>query len=207
MTASGDSPEPSTPAGETERHPTDPAHHPDFDALVAKAFADLTPPDDAQDAEQNRESAGDADDQSEGETEAPPISIEDLDNLWVAFLQLEEWVFLVQPMPGRDPFPFIGQLEDQLWLFLFTDHERLRRFADTQGMLDAELNAHFITMNPDQALEWLARLQQSQSAAQYSGPAPPPVYGIRVNEGPNGWYAPLESLPAIHGHLKELERI
>ncbi len=201
MSAPGDSETASQNANESPRQPTDPALHPDFDALVAKAFAVPDAP------------APDSDSDAAETTEAPPISIEDLDALWAAFFKLEEWVFLVQPVPGRDPFPFIGRYEERLWFFLFTDHERLRRFADAGGLLDPELNAHFITMSPEQSLEWLGRLhavQQSQ-AEQPEANAPQnastAVTGIRVNEGPHGWYAPLESLSAIYGHLKELERI
>ena len=205
MSASGDSETTSQNADESPRQPTDPALHPDFDALVARAFA-------IPDA-QSPESENDAAENTTESTEAPPISIEDLDALWAAFFKLEEWVFLVQPVPGRDPFPFIGRYEEQLWFFLFTDHERLRRFADAGGLLDPELNAHFITMSPEQSLEWLGRLHAAQQSraeqpeANAGQNANTVVTGIRVNEGPHGWYAPLESLPAIYGHLKELERI
>jgi hypothetical protein len=194
VTESGDSNSPPQSGGDAERQPTDPALHPDFDALVARAFADSPPQSPA--------------------AEAPPISIDDLDKLWAAFLRLEEWIFLVQSVPGRDPFPFIGRLDDQLWMFLFTDHERLRRFADARGLLDAELNAHFITMSPVQSIDWLTRLHEAQqnpepgaTAGVANSERTPPIYGIRVNEGPHGWYAPLESLPAIYGHLEELGRL
>lgn len=205
MTESGEpQPEAQNPT-DAERLPTDPASHPDFDRLVTKAFAEPI----VLDADE----LPDATDQNETSTEAPPISIEDLDNLWAAFLNLEEWIFLVKHVPGSEPFPFIGKLEDALWLFLFTDHERLRRFADARGMLDLELNAHFITMSPLQSLEWLARLHGSAQEATDVDVSvtdqvePSAVYGIRINEGPHGWYAPLESLSAIYGHLKELDRI
>lgn len=164
-----------------------------FDALVVKAFAEPDEP---------------APNDSDDEAPAPPISIEDLDHLWSAFLKLDEWIFLVQPAPGKDPFPFIGMIDEQPWLFLFTDHERLRRFADRHDLLDLQSNAHFITMTPDQSLEWLRRLHAATLAPSAPAANPvPAVYGIRINEGPRGWYAPLESLPAIYGHLKELGRI
>jgi hypothetical protein len=157
---------------------------PDFDRLAARAFA--------------------------ADEETGAVILEDLDRLWAAFLSLEEWHYLVMPYPDREPYPFIDAVEGLAWLFLFTDFERLRRFADGNGFLDPDRNARFITMPVPESLEWLANLRELQvrnagrPEASETECATPVVYGIRINEGPHGWYTSLESLPAIYGHLKEL---
>ena len=159
---------------------------PDFDALVAKAYGAQSP------------------DSTAGETEdGGPLEFAALDALWAAFFGLEEWIYLVRPVPGRDPYPFIGRFEERTWLYLFTDHERLRRFADANDFLDDHINAHFITMSPPESLSWLQRLARATDEETNE----PLVYGLRINEGPHGWFAPLESLPQIYGHLVEIGRL
>lgn len=164
---------------------------PDFDRLVQQAYPDSDTP------ALEQESA------SAEEVVDPPISIAALDDLWTAFLGLDEWLFLARFREGADDFPLIAAIDGQLWMFLFTDFERLRRFADAQGILDPAQNAHFISMSPADSVAWLERLHSAQPTA----PDQQSLHGVRINEGPHGWFAPIESLPAIIGHLKELGRL
>lgn len=128
-----------------------------------------------------------------------PRSMDALDNLWAAFLQLHDWNFLVKAPgenePPRDPYPYVGYVDGKSWVFVFTDARRLREYAREHSFTHADGSALMITMPKDGALDWLVELGGNG------------VYGMRINDGEHGWFSPLEQLKPIRAHLRKLGKI
>lgn len=119
--------------------------------------------------------------------------IEQLNHLYRNFFELENWVFV---SPVRDDMenakPFIGVVNEQPWLFVFTDETKAHTFCKaTPGFMDASGNSFFIRIQVNPALEMMYQLHMQG------------VHGIRVNDGENGWFCPLADIPNIIAFLKE----
>jgi hypothetical protein len=55
---------------------------------------------------------------------------EDLNVLYKAFLTLEDWYFVTKSKADvEDAKPFIGFIDEQPWLFIFTDSEKVHTFS------------------------------------------------------------------------------
>lgn len=123
-----------------------------------------------------------------------PSEREDLMNLWSAFFKLDEWLFIVDAsQPSLEPSPFIGTIENRPWLFVFTDSERALEFAKKFNLTDKNGECLYMSLSPNSILKNLPFKQT--------------VDGIRINEGPHGWFSPLENLEQIQALLKEEGRL
>lgn len=116
---------------------------------------------------------------------------EDLNALYKAFLTLEDWYFVTKSKADvENAKPFIGFIDEQPWLYIFTDSEKAHAFSkNTPGFLKEDGSSYFIKMKVVKALKMTFQLGENG------------VYGIRVNEGENGWYCPIAALPQIMAHL------
>lgn len=111
--------------------------------------------------------------------------------LWKETFSLEKWHFITKPIvEGTDPSPFIGEVEGKGWIYLFTDGKHAREFGEHQGFLNAEGTINTIVMEPKKAVEWLYKWTELG------------VYGLRINEGNNGWFAPIANLKPMMDYLK-----
>lgn len=119
---------------------------------------------------------------------------EDLSALWKAALSLPQWHFITrQTAQMEDRKPFVGVMDGKPWAFLFTDRQRAQEYARTipnGGFVDESGSVLVISTDTQKAIDYLLAL-----AAQG-------VYGLRFNEL-NGWYSPIENLPAILQHVNK----
>ena len=126
-----------------------------------------------------------------------------VEDLWISLFRLPQWYFLANPATNQ---PAVQQFANEGWLLVFTDPERLRRYAaskiaptdaglplfgvGTAGASDAGFVAPMVAMSPEAARKFLAA---------YSTPG---TVGVRFNEGASsGWFAPLKAVGDIHGML------
>lgn len=124
-----------------------------------------------------------------------PGEREDLINLWAALFGLEEWLFVVDAsLPSETPAPFVGFIEEKPWLFVFTDSQRAYEFAKKNDLLDSRGECLFIATKTDAARKMLASTESG-------------VEGIRVNEGPHGWFSPLANVEQIYALLQKEARL
>jgi len=116
---------------------------------------------------------------------------EDIRNLWTAFFKLEEWIFVVDAsVVSENPPPFVGFIDEKPWLFIFTDTQRAYDFAKEHQLLDKKGECLFIATQTSTALKMLINTQSA-------------IEGIRVNEGPHGWFCPLDNIVRIHTLLHD----
>lgn len=104
--------------------------------------------------------------------------------LWRAVFELEYWVFVPQgELPNLQPL--VGVIDDRPMVLAFTDATRARDAAILHGIVGIEDSAELLAIPPDSFTE---------AAGQYEALG---VFGVLVNEGENGFYAPLDRLEAI----------
>ncbi|MCR5887667.1 hypothetical protein LRS06_07720 [Hymenobacter sp. J193] len=119
---------------------------------------------------------------------------EDLSALWKAVLDLPQWHFITRQTENiEDRKPFVGVMDGKPWAFLFTDRQRAQEYARTipnGGFVDESGNVLVISTDTQKAIDYLLALV-SQG-----------VYGLRFNEL-NGWFSPIENLPAIIKHVNK----
>jgi len=117
---------------------------------------------------------------------------DDLNALYRAFLTLSEWSFVSPDRPDiENAKPFIGEVDGKPWLFVFTDADKVHDFCRyNPGFLNKEGGAYIIRMTVKGSVEMMLELHRRG------------VFGIRVNEGENGWFCPIENIPAILSFLE-----
>lgn len=121
-----------------------------------------------------------------------PSEREDLINLWTEFFKLDEWLFIVDASQSSlEPVPFVGFIEDRPWFFVFTDSQRALEFAKKFSLTDKNNECLYLSLSPESALKILASSQNAD--------------GIRINEGPHGWFSPLQNVEQIHSLLQSLD--
>lgn len=115
----------------------------------------------------------------------------DLNALYGSFFALEHWNFIVsQNSSPEEPKPFIGIVDEKPWLFVFTDGMKATHYAKAAGgFLEKDGHTLILRMQSEQAIHVANQLHERG------------VYGIRVNDGENGWYFDIPSLQAIRKHL------
>ncbi len=108
-------------------------------------------------------------------------------SLWKGFLELDTWIFLTTGVTDLEhASPFIGIIEAQPWVLVFTDPEKAAEFAGGDPRFrDANGDLIFMGIPQLEALQWILGLQAHG------------VAGLRINQGAFGWFAPLEHLPHI----------
>lgn len=104
----------------------------------------------------------------------------DVRDLWRAWFSLDaHWLL---PSPGGNGSPFIGQVDGAGWVFLFTDAQQARAAGLRILGLPPESDVNVLRVPMPGAIDWLVSL------GAYG------VAGVRVNEGDNGFFAPLSNL-------------
>lgn len=116
---------------------------------------------------------------------------ENLDALYGAFFALNEWNFIVsQASSMEDARPFIGLVDEKPWLFVFTDGVKAQQYAKAAGgFLEQDGNTVILRMEAENSMDIARQLNERG------------VYGIRVNEGENGWYFDIPGMFQIHDYL------
>lgn len=110
-----------------------------------------------------------------------------LDSLWQATYDLKQWHFVARgEMPNIQPF--VGEIEQRAYVLAFTDKDRANIFADKHELKTQEGVVPLMSMPPEAACEYLPQFEQHG------------VFGVLFNEGPNGYYAPLETLQPMLQH-------
>lgn len=118
-------------------------------------------------------------------------STKNLDALYGAFFALEEWNFIVsQNSSLADAKPFIGLVDEKPWLFVFTDGGKAQQYAkEAGGFLEQDGNTLILRMKAENCMDIARQLHERG------------VYGIRVNEGENGWYFDIPGMFRIKDYL------
>ena len=111
--------------------------------------------------------------------------------LWRGFLELDTWFFLTTGVADLEhASPFIGIIDDQPWVMVFTDPDKAAAFAgEDPRFRDGNGDLVFMGIPQLEALRWILGLQEQGIA------------GLRINQGEFGWFAPLANLPAIVAEL------
>lgn len=120
----------------------------------------------------------------------------DLTKLWSATLKLKQWNFITKHKSDiQESQPFIGVIDNQPWVFIFTDRQKAQQYClqkGNDGFADNNGNVHIISMDTEKAIDYILELQSKG------------VYGMRINEG-NGWFSPIANLKPIIEHIKKVE--
>ena len=117
----------------------------------------------------------------------------DLNNLYSAFFDLKEWVYIVSKNCSiEDAKPFIGVIDENPWLFVFTDSKKADQYAKTFGNFhENNGNTFVIKMNSSNSLNMVQQLNERG------------VVGVRINEGENGWFTDIPGLFNIKNYLRK----
>lgn len=115
----------------------------------------------------------------------------DLNKLYSSFLDLNEWHFIVSKNASiENPKPFVGIVDEKPWLFVFTDAEKANTYAKQfGGFLEENGNTLVLRIPKESSLNMVKQLGARG------------VYGIRINEGENGWFTDVSGLFNIIEHL------
>jgi len=123
-------------------------------------------------------------------------SMDDLTKLWSATLKLKQWHFITKhKIDIQERRPFVGIIDNQPWVFIFTDRQKARQYCvqeGNEGFTDDKGSVYVISMNTDRAIDYILDLQSKG------------VYGMRINEG-NGWFSPIANLEAIIQYIEKVE--
>lgn len=116
----------------------------------------------------------------------------DLEILYKSFLNLEQWVFIISKNCDiEDAKPFIGVFEEQPWLYVFTDSLKADYYAKLFGNFHSkDGNTLVLKMTRTSSLNMTKELSKLG------------VYGIRINEGENGWFCSIEGFFEIINHYQ-----
>lgn len=115
------------------------------------------------------------------------------DELWAAVFNLREWYFLMTLKSFATSSPSAQMIDEKVWYLVFTDTEKLQAYATRNQNLDANGGALYLTMTPDQAVEFAEKSLATT------------VYGIRFNEGQeHGWFAPMKNITQFPDYLRNL---
>jgi hypothetical protein len=119
-------------------------------------------------------------------------SSSDLGVLYEAFFRLKEWTFIVSNnCTMENAKPFIGVFEEQPWLYVFTDSKKADSYARLFGnFLTKDGSIFIIKMTKEGSLNMIKELHQRG------------VFGLRINEGDNGWFSTIPGLFEIKDYLK-----
>ena len=120
-------------------------------------------------------------------------TIEDLNLLYLEFFELNEWNYIVSNnCKIEDAKPFIGIVDELPWLFVFTDILKADYYARKFGnFLESDGNTLVLTMSQNNSLRIIQQLHERG------------VYGVRINEGENGWFTDIPGLFNIKSYLSK----
>jgi len=114
-----------------------------------------------------------------------------LNILYKSFFELEELVFIVsENVDIENAKPFIGVIEEQPWLFIFTDSKKADQYAKTFGkFLNNNGSTFVLKMKMKNSLDMAKELNKRG------------VFGVRINEGENAWFSNIPGLFDVITHL------
>jgi hypothetical protein len=116
----------------------------------------------------------------------------DLEILYKSFLKLEQWVFIVSKnCEVENARPFIGELENQPWLYVFTESLKADSYA--------KLFPNFLTEGDNTLVLKMSRTNSLNMIQELNNRG---VFGLRINEGENGWFCSIQELFEIINHYK-----
>ena len=115
----------------------------------------------------------------------------DLNDLYKLFILLNEWVYITPSiLEIENAKPFIGEVDEKPWVFIFTDGQKANDYGrQFDGFVRDNSSIFLIRMKVKNSLDMLYQLSSRG------------VFGIRVNEGPNGWFCPIQDLQNIIKYL------
>ena len=108
-------------------------------------------------------------------------------DLWRAWYELDAHWVLARPR-GPMGTPYLGEIDGAGWVFAFTDAEHLRECGRAVLGLEPHDDVLGLKMPMPGAVDWLVSLQAHG------------VAGVRVNQGENGFFAPLRNLVPMRDH-------
>ena len=122
----------------------------------------------------------------------PESTIEDKNNLYLPFLELEEWIFIMPNNADINQWqPSIINFEGHSWVLLFTDSAMAHNFAkqNPADYLGADGGILYVPLRVREALSMIYDLHKDG------------LYGMQINFGLPGWYTPVTSVPNIIDYL------
>ena len=118
---------------------------------------------------------------------------ETMEALWSAVYELEKWYFVGRgEMPNIQPF--IGMVEEKPFLMGFTNDKRAHEFALRHKLENDEGTIPILVMTVDAAVEYAMKLQTHG------------VVGVLFNDGPHGFFAPLQNLAPMLSHFADAQQ-
>lgn len=122
----------------------------------------------------------------------PTATIEDKSVLFSSFFRLEKWLFICSKENSfPNPRPFITNIDDQSWIFAFTDSNMVTEFAklNPEQFPTGTGGVEFLSLSVKDALKMLTDMKSDG------------LFGMHINYGLPGWYVPVAGLPGIMKHL------
>ena len=122
----------------------------------------------------------------------PDSTIEDNNNLYLPFLELEEWVFILPKTADVNQWrPSVINYEGNTWVLLFTDSTMAHNFAkqNPEDYLGADGDILYVPLKVRDALHMIYDMHADG------------LYGMQVNFGLPGWFTPVTSVPNIIDYL------
>lgn len=111
--------------------------------------------------------------------------------IWTEAFKLDSWLILMKPgADSEQPEPFFGNVDGHGWAFLFTDPMHAQVFGRTNNLVTPSGNVMIAKMKVDAMIEWLEEIGRSG------------LYGVRFNEGEQGWFTPVDSLRAMQEYVE-----
>jgi hypothetical protein len=123
----------------------------------------------------------------------PDVSIEDKSMLFKAFLELQEWIFILPKGMGlENAQPAIETIDGKTWILVFTDSGMAMEFAklNPEKYFPDSGKILYLSIKVKDALAMIYDLNKQG------------VFGLQINFGLPGWYIPISSLPNIITFLK-----
>lgn len=118
-------------------------------------------------------------------------AVDDKNALWAAVFKLKAWLVLMSPQATvKGPAPHVTEHDGQRWVMAFTDPDKLRAYAKEHDLAGEHGEVRMLSLRVPLAMKWLASLQEQG------------IHGVRFNQGPHGWYAPLTRLEPIRTFLE-----
>ena len=119
--------------------------------------------------------------------------VNDLNNLYLKFFELNVWNYIVPKNCSiEEAKPFIAVLDDKPWLFVFTDEKKADKYAKTfGGFHENNGNTFIVKLTKEESLNMIKHLHEKG------------VIGLRINEGENGWFTDIPGLFNIKNQLEK----
>ena len=103
-----------------------------------------------------------------------------MQELLEATVLIDKWYLLIEKVVDDNIRPVVGEVDDKLWVFGFTDARRARKFTREGG-----INADIIEIEPAVCIPWLKEYEKFG------------IIWIRFNEGKLGWYVSIKNLEYV----------